>query len=189
MELTQQAEVNELSSAIANCLESKEKLTQLLLPYIVNGKIEYTKYPQLVSAKKTFFPIYVRTKYRASDNVLEAAQEALRLPSTSTGFQDALIDLVCNQQSHEWERGSAKYSVQTGIRKAFSTYWTRLLTEVEEHHKQARDLCQVRLLICKIMFSSKAIVNKTLTNHVTGSSTETSRRRCYSPGGDASLFF
>jgi hypothetical protein len=153
MELTQQAEENELSSAIASCLESKERLTQLLLPYIVNGKIEYTKYPQLESAKSNFFPIYVRSKYRASDNIQKASQLALCCQSTSPDFQDKLIELVCRQQSHECERGSARYIVQTGIRKAFNSYWIRLLTEVEEHHKQARDLCQVRLLIFKIMFS------------------------------------
>lgn len=142
-------ETAELSSSLTDFVDAKNRLTSLLIPYMVDGKIEYQKYPQLVKARNNFFEIYVRKKYNAGQTILAAAQLALGQASTSEHFQDALVDLVCRTPTSESESGSAKYLVQSVVRRAYNSFFLKVLRDAEEHHKQAQDLRQVRLLTFK----------------------------------------
>ena len=151
MELTEHGETEEeridaLSLSFSNYLESKEKVTALLRPYILNGTIDFTKYPELQIVKTRFFELYVRSKYNGTNDILGAAESALDLQRTSSQFTDALVEMVCKNSTKESESGSARHTVQTAIRRAFNACFGRMLKDAEEHHTQAERLRQVRLL-------------------------------------------
>ena len=151
MELTEHGETQEdrisaLSLSFSDYLESKEKVTKLLQPYIRNGTIDYKQHPELQTVKTQFFELYVRIKYNGTPDIIKAAERTLELQSNSDQFKDALVDLVCKNQTKESESGSARHTVQTAIRRAFNACFNRMLKDAEEHYTQAECLRQVRLL-------------------------------------------